>query len=64
VNGFLAEVGDIEAMARHALALGMDKELRKEMGKAGRLTAELSFQPEIIVPQYEALYAEAIRLQS
>jgi L-malate glycosyltransferase len=64
VNGFLAEVGDIETMARYAISLGMDKELRKQMGKAGRATAEASFQPEIIVPQYEALYAEAIRLQS
>ncbi len=63
VNGFLADVGDVETMARHSIALGLDKDLRTKMGKAGRKAAESSFHPNSIIPQYEALYEEALRLR-
>lgn len=59
-NGFLAEVGDVDAMARHAVALGKSKEMRVTMGKAGRKAAVMSFHPDQIVPQYEALYRKAL----
>jgi N-acetyl-alpha-D-glucosaminyl L-malate synthase BshA len=63
VNGYLAAVGDVETLSRHAIELGLDKDLRVSMGKAGRKIAETSFHPNQIVPQYEALYEEAIRLR-
>jgi L-malate glycosyltransferase len=59
-DGFLCEVGDVDGMAGYAAQLGRSKEMRVEMGKAGRKSAEASFHPERIVPQYEALYAKAI----
>ena len=61
LNGFLAEVGDVDAMAAHAVALGRSKEMRVVMGKAGRKAAQESFHPDIIVPQYEALYRQALQ---
>jgi N-acetyl-alpha-D-glucosaminyl L-malate synthase BshA len=60
VDGFLAEVGDVDAMAKHAIALGKSRQMRAAMGKAGRKSAEASFHPDRIVPQYEALYAKAL----
>jgi N-acetyl-alpha-D-glucosaminyl L-malate synthase BshA len=60
VDGFLAPVGDIDAMAAHAVALGRDKELRAAMGKAGRRSAVTRFHPDLIVPRYEALYKRAL----
>ena len=60
VDGFLAPVGDVDAMAAHAVELGRSKALRKAMGKAGRKAAEARFHPDIIVPQYEAIYKEAL----
>ncbi len=59
-SGFLEPVGDVEAMARHAIVLGQDKALRKQMGKRGREIALERFSPEAIIPQYEKLYQEAI----
>jgi L-malate glycosyltransferase len=60
VNGFLADIGDVDTMARHAVDLGKSREMRIHMGKAGRKSAEASFHPNRIVPQYEALYAKAL----
>jgi L-malate glycosyltransferase len=59
-NGYLAQVGDVDTMARHAVALGKSKELRVAMGKAGRKAAVQSFNPDQIVPQYEDLYRKAL----
>lgn len=59
VDGFLAPVGDVEAMAAHAVELGRSRDMRKSMGKAGRASAEARFHPDIIIPQYEAVYREA-----
>ena len=61
VTGFLAEVGDVEAMAAHAVDLGRSREMRVAMGKAGRKAAEKNFHPDIIIPQYEAVYEDALR---
>ncbi len=62
VTGFLSAVGDVDSMARDAIKIGKDPALRAAMGKAGREAAAKNFHPDIIVPQYEALYAEALRL--
>jgi N-acetyl-alpha-D-glucosaminyl L-malate synthase BshA len=63
VTGYLAEVGDVAAMARHAIELGQNRDLRLKMGKAGRQAAISNFHPDRIIPQYEALYDEALRLR-
>jgi len=63
VDGFLAEVGDVNTMSMHAVELGRSRSLRIEMGKAGRKAAEEHFHPNTIIPQYEKLYEEAIRLE-
>ncbi len=60
VSGFLADVGDVDSMATHAVELGRSKELRVVMGKAGRKAAKELFHPDRIVPQYEALYQLAL----
>ncbi len=62
VNGFLAEVGDVETMAKHAIELGLNQELRMRLGKAGRKTAETVFHPNLIIPQYEAFYEQALQM--
>jgi glycosyltransferase involved in cell wall biosynthesis len=47
-------------MAEQALRLGLDPELRRRMGAAGRKRAETVFSPEAALRQYEAVYADAI----
>lgn len=61
VTGFLAAVGDVDAMAAHAIELGRSREMRAAMGTAGRKAAERKFHPDIIIPQYEAVYEDALR---
>jgi len=56
VTGYLCEVGDIEAMARHAIDLLTHPDKAAEMGRRGRERALRLFPREAIVDQYEALY--------
>jgi N-acetyl-alpha-D-glucosaminyl L-malate synthase BshA len=58
--GYLARVGDVKSMAAYAIELGLSKERRVEMGKAGRRIAEQSFHPDVILPQYEEVYRQAM----
>jgi N-acetyl-alpha-D-glucosaminyl L-malate synthase BshA len=58
--GYLARVGDVKSMAAYSVELALSKEKRVQMGKAGRRIAEANFHPDVILPQYEALYQEAI----
>ena len=55
-TGFLAEVGDVETMARHALDILSDTERLKEMGRRARQAAEERFAASRIIPQYEEFY--------
>ncbi len=59
-NGFLCEVGDIDAMARCALDILTQPELAARMGKSGREHVLRSFPRDAIVDQYEALYQEVL----
>ncbi len=56
VSGFLCEVGDVEAMARHAIELLSDDSRLHEMGRAAREAARASFCSTKIIPQYEEFY--------
>ena len=63
-TGFLAPVGDVEALAGFALdVLGSEERLR-QMGEAARRRAEDAFSSERIVPQYEAFYREVLEQKS
>lgn len=55
-TGFLAPVGDVDAMAERAIELLRDEDRRCQFGRAARERARTHFNYEEIVPQYEALY--------
>ncbi|MBI2677783.1 MAG: N-acetyl-alpha-D-glucosaminyl L-malate synthase BshA [Candidatus Koribacter versatilis] len=56
VTGFLANVGDVETMARYAIGLLSDETKLREMGKAARRAAQSRFCASKIIPQYEEFY--------
>lgn len=56
VDGFLEEVGDIEAHAARVCELLMDEDRFRHMAAAARNTAETRFCTELIIPQYEQYY--------
>ncbi len=60
-DGFLCEVGDIEAMAERAREILTDAPLRERFVRSGRHTAETRFSTQTIIPQYEAFYEELVR---
>jgi N-acetyl-alpha-D-glucosaminyl L-malate synthase BshA len=57
-TGFLAPVGDVDAMAGYALRLLGDEAALQRMGEAARLRVERDFDSTLIVPQYEEFYTE------
>lgn len=56
VTGYLAEVGDIEAMSDYAIRILTDETLAAKMRKNGPERAQRLFSKDAIVDQYEALY--------
>src|ERR1700740_2848782 len=60
VSGFLADVGDVDTMARYAIDLLSDENALRAMGKACREVAKARFCSSRIVPQYEAFYRRVI----
>jgi N-acetyl-alpha-D-glucosaminyl L-malate synthase BshA len=63
-TGYLAEVGDVEAMARYAIDLLSQEDKLREMGKAARRSAQSRFCASKIVPQYEAFYRTVLERAS
>lgn len=61
VTGYLYDVGDVESMACAGIQLTKDCDLRRKMGNAGRERVKKLFAPDKIIPQYEALYEEALK---
>ena len=60
VSGFLADVGDVDTMARHAInILGDEVELRK-MGKRARAAAQSKYCASKIIPLYEDFYRKVL----
>jgi N-acetyl-alpha-D-glucosaminyl L-malate synthase BshA len=59
-TGFLLPVGDVEGMAARTLDLLKDRELRREMGQAGRRRAESLFGADRVVSQYERAYERVL----
>ncbi len=59
-SGFLAAVGDVEAMAKGAIEILSDETRLREMGKAARWEAQSRFCSSRIIPEYEAFYERVL----
>jgi len=60
VSGYLAPVGDVDAMADFSLRILSDCEARKRFGEAARERAVRLFDWHRVVPRYEEVYREVI----
>ncbi len=60
VDGYLEEVGDVEAMAARTVGLLTDPDRRAAFGQAGRENAVASFSRPKIVDEYEAYYRQIL----
>ena len=59
-TGYLADVGDVETMARYAIELLRDEKKMREMGKQARAVAMERFGSTKIVKQYEEYYRRVL----
>lgn len=55
-TGFLLPVGDVDGMAKAALRLLKDEDLRRSFAVAGRRRAVETFSQEAVVARYKAIY--------
>jgi len=58
--GFLAEVGDVDSMAKFAIDLFADQEKLEDMGVSARASAQSRFCATKIIPMYENYYREVL----
>ena len=63
-SGFLADVGDVETMARHAIDILKDEGRLRAMGKQCREAARARFCTTRIIPQYEDFYRRVLERSS
>jgi len=56
VTGYLAPVGDVDAMAGYCVRLLADSEDGRKVGEAARRRASEKFDYRSIIPQYERIY--------
>lgn len=63
-SGFLADVGDVDTMARYAIDLLNDETALRAMGMAARAVAKARFCSSRIVPQYEDFYRRILERSS
>jgi N-acetyl-alpha-D-glucosaminyl L-malate synthase BshA len=63
-SGYLAEVGDVDTMARYAIELLGNEEVLRAMGKASRAVAQSRFCASRIIPQYEEFYRRVLERAS
>jgi len=59
-SGFLAEVGDVDTMARYAIELLSDESKLNEMANAARRGAQARFCTSKIIPHYEEFYRRVL----
>jgi glycosyltransferase involved in cell wall biosynthesis len=59
-SGYLADVGDVETMARYAIELLTNDVLLRTMGKQARAAATDRFCASKIVKQYEDFYLRVL----
>jgi len=60
VSGYLADVGDVDTMARYAIELLSDEKRLRDMGKRARAVAMERFCSTKIVKQYEDFYLRVL----
>jgi N-acetyl-alpha-D-glucosaminyl L-malate synthase BshA len=63
-SGYLADVGDVDTMARYALELLSDEKALHKMAKASRAVAQSRFCASRIIPQYEEFYRRVLERAS
>jgi L-malate glycosyltransferase len=63
-SGYLADVGDVETMARYAIDLLSDENALHTMAKASRSVAQSRFCASRIIPQYEEFYRRVLERAS
>jgi N-acetyl-alpha-D-glucosaminyl L-malate synthase BshA len=63
-SGYLADVGDVDTMARYALELFSDEKALREMAKASRAVAQSRFCSSRIIPEYEDFYRRVLERSS
>jgi L-malate glycosyltransferase len=63
-SGFLADVGDVETMARYAIEILKDENRLRTMGKQCREAARARFCTTKIIPQYEQFYRRVLERSS
>jgi L-malate glycosyltransferase len=63
-SGFLADVGDVEAMANYAIETLSDETRLRERGKRCRKFAQARFCTSKIIPQYEEFYRRVLERSS
>lgn len=59
-TGFLANVGDVETMARYAVEILSDEKRLRDMGKTARWEAQSRFCASRIIPEYEKFYERVL----
>jgi N-acetyl-alpha-D-glucosaminyl L-malate synthase BshA len=63
-SGFLADVGDVETMARYAIDLLSSDDRLKQMSAAAREVALSRFCSDRIIPEYEEFYRRVLERSS
>jgi len=63
-SGYLADVGDVDTMARYAIELLSDEKGLREMAEASRAVAQSRFCTSRIIPQYEEFYRRVLERAS
>ena len=63
-SGYLADVGDVDSMARYAIELLNDEAALRTMAKASRAVAQSRFCASRIIPQYEEYYRRVLERAS
>jgi N-acetyl-alpha-D-glucosaminyl L-malate synthase BshA len=59
-TGYLAQVGDVDTMARCAIEILSDEKRHREMGKLARWEAQANFCATKIIPEYEMFYRRVL----
>jgi len=64
IDGFLANVGDIDTMANYSIDVLSDDEKLHEMAKMARFKAQSTYCASKIIPMYEDFYREVLERAS
>ena len=64
MSGYLAEVGDVDSMARYAIELLGDDRRLQQIGTQARADAKARFCTSKIIPLYEEFYRRVLERSS